>query len=438
MKKRVLGLLTVALALTVTASMAACSGASDSDSSDNSADSPTDPSKVSGDITVLTHRTDLVGDGTMDEYVAEFQKTYPKVNVTFEAITDYASEVKIRMNTEDYGDVLFIPATVQQSDYASFFASLGDISEMSEKYRFTSYGSYDGTVYGLSPNGNANGFVYNKTVWANAGITEWPATTDELLADLQKIKDSTESTPYYTNYKDGWPVSAWQSALGLLSCDAEANNKFATTESPWSEGNELYTSDSLLYDIVDQGLSEADPTTTNWESSKGMLAKGEIATMFLGSWSIIQMQQAAEDAGLDPSVIGYMPFPSESGDNSCSTIAPDYQQAINIHSENKAAARAWVDWFVDESTYAVDTASVPTLKSGAYPDTLKALQDAGVEFFEMSQDQAAKVNEIDSESEVGINSPDYRQKIIDVARGSLDGSLEDIFADLNKKWAAGI
>jgi raffinose/stachyose/melibiose transport system substrate-binding protein len=56
---------------------------------------------VSGDITVLTVRTDLVQDGTMKKYAAEFNKIYPKVKVEFQALTNYEAEIKIRMNTED-------------------------------------------------------------------------------------------------------------------------------------------------------------------------------------------------------------------------------------------------------------------------------------------------------------------------------------------------
>ena len=62
---------------------------------------PYDPSKVSGTIKVLTVRTDLVQDGTLKKYAAEFRKTYPKVKVEFEGITDYEAEVKIRMNAEE-------------------------------------------------------------------------------------------------------------------------------------------------------------------------------------------------------------------------------------------------------------------------------------------------------------------------------------------------
>ena len=99
---------------------------------------------------------------------------------------------------------------------------------------------------------------------------------------------------------------------------------------------------------------------------------------------------------------------------------------------------AWVDWFVDKSTYAQDQELLPTLKSGALPATLKAYQDAGVQFIELSQAKNAVVSKIDNQSEIGLQKPDYRQHIVDLARGAAGGNLDTDFADLNKKWAAAI
>ena len=54
---------------------------------------------VSGSITVLTNRTDIV-DTVFADYADQFNQIYPDVDVKFEAITDYEGEVKIRMNTD--------------------------------------------------------------------------------------------------------------------------------------------------------------------------------------------------------------------------------------------------------------------------------------------------------------------------------------------------
>ncbi|MFF8712584.1 extracellular solute-binding protein [Streptomyces sp. NPDC015184] len=398
------------------------------------ATAPADPGTATGSITVLTQRTDLVRSGAMDAYAAEFNKIYPKVEVKFEALTDYEGEVKIRMNTEDYGDVLMIPASVAKNDYPKFFAPLGPSIKMADKYRFNDKSTVGDKVYGIAQFGTANGFVHNKALWKKAGITAWPTTSDEFLADLKAIRARTGAIPYYTNFKDGWPLVQWTTNIGSVTCDEDATNKPAGPVSPWKSGSELQVIDTLLYDIVEGGLSEKDPSTTNWEASRTKLAKGEIGSMMVGSWSITQMRDAAEKAGGNPDDIGYMPLPVLKGDGHCATLVPDYQQAVNIHSKHKEAARAWIDWFTEKSGYSAKEGAVPTLKSAPMPSTLKDFVDNDVIFTERSESDTGEVNEIDNAAEIGLNKPDYRQKLIDIARGAQKGSLDDYFAELDKRW----
>ncbi|MBC9727105.1 ABC transporter substrate-binding protein [Streptomyces sp. TRM68367] len=397
------------------------------------AEAPTDPSKVRGTITVLTVRTDLVQDGTMDRYAAEFRKTYPKVKVEFQALTNYESEIKIRMNTEDYGDVLLIPAVIEKDDYPKFFASLGTQAERSKKYRFTDYTTVDGKVYGQSPVGVIPGFLYNKKVWREAGVTEWPTSPAAFLDALKAIKDKTDATPFYTNFAAKWPMTQWTDVRGAVNCDTQATTKLAEGD-PWAKGSELRVGDTLLHDIVKQGLAEKDPTTTNWEESKPRLARGEIATQWLGTWAIIQFQDAAKKAGVNPDDIGFMPFPAKKNGTFCAVAQPDYNQAVNVHSKHKAAARAWIDWFTDKSGYVEDNLAVSPLKDAALPAVLKPYQDAGVKIIEVDDTAGAKLKKLDNASEVGIYQPTYRQNLVDLARGAKKGSLADFFADLSKKW----
>lgn len=427
-KKTLAGALLAAATLTVSG----CSGAGAP--STETATAPADPNEASGTITVLTHRTDLVQNGAMDAYAAKFKKIYPKVKVKFEGLTDYEGEVKIRMNTEDYGDVLMIPAAVAKNDYPKFFAPLGTAGELGAKYRFSDKTDVAGKVYGIAQFGTANGFVYNKAVWRKAGVDKWPTTPQEFLAGLKAVKDRTGAVPYYTNFKDGWPLVQWGGNIGSVTCDSEASNKLAGPVSPWKQGGEPATTDQLLHDIVKGGLSEKDPNTTNWESSKGLLAKGRIGTMMLGSWSLTQMKAAAETAGANPEDIGFMPFPVQKDKKFCATVVSDYQQAVNIHSEHKDAARAWIDWFTGKSGYSVKEGAVPTAKAAPMPDTLEDYVDNDVTFVERSEAETGEVNAIDKAAEIGLNSPDYRQKLIDVARGAQSGTLQDFFGDLNKRW----
>ncbi len=397
------------------------------------AEAPDDPKKVSGTITVLTHRTDLVQDGTMKKYAAEFNKTYPKVEVEFDALTDYEGEVKIRMNTENYGDVLMIPAVIKKNDYPKFFASLGTETERAKKYLFTDFTTVDGKVYGQSPMGALPGFLYNKRVWKEAGITDWPTTPAEFVAGLRAVKSKTDAIPYYTNFKDMWPLTQWTYMDGAVSCDPRATSRLAEGD-PWAKGEDLRVADTLLYDIVRGGLIEKDPTTTNWEASKPKLAKGDIATMWLGSWAITQFRAAAEQAGANPDDIGFMPFPAQRDGKFCATMSPDYNQAVNINSDHKAAARAWIDWFTDTSGYAADNLTLSPVKGDPLPEVLRPYEDAGVKLIELDDAKGAEVKEIDNESEVGIYKPDYRQDLVDLARGARKGSLDDFLGDLGERW----
>jgi raffinose/stachyose/melibiose transport system substrate-binding protein len=61
--------------------------------------------------------------------------------------------------------------------------------------------------------------------------------------------------------------------------------------------------------------------------------------------------------------------------------------------------------------------------------------DNDVKLIERSEAETAQVNAIDNASEIGLAKPDYRQKLIDIARGAVDGSREDYFAELNERWA---
>ncbi|MFE9426805.1 ABC transporter substrate-binding protein [Kitasatospora sp. NPDC006697] len=415
--------------------LTACSGQGGSGSATSSAPPAADPSRVSGSITVLTNRTDEISDGTLKNYAEQFNQLYPHVTVNFEGITDYEGETKIRMNTKNYGDVLLIPNNLPKSRYPTFFASLGSSADLSQKYSWTDYATVDDQVYGIANLGNAVGFVYNKDLWAQAGVTSWPTTPQQFLEDLTAIKSRTGATPYYTNYHDGWPMEKWTDGIGVPGCDAKATDTMAADPAPWAAGKDLGVLDGLLYDAVHQKLTEADPTTTDWEKSKGLLANGQIGAMFLGSWAIPQMQAAAKSAGKDPNSIAFMPFPQQTDGRFCTVVEPDYKYAVNVHSSHKDAARAWIDWFINKSGDAQAEQGISSVKGSALPTSLKPFEDQGVRLIPQAQDKADLVGKIDKAAETSLYAPDYRQHLVDVARGAAGGDLSSVLADQNKKWA---
>ena len=419
-------------ALATVGLLAACGGTAEEPAEDGASEEG-----ISGTITVLTNRTDIV-DTTLEEYAQEFETLHPGTDVRFEAITDYEGDVSIRLNSQDYGDVLLIPNQVTKDQLPQFFEPLGTVEELGEEYRFINEQAYEGQVYGLATFGTAMGYVVNTKVWEEAGITEPPATPEAFLEALTAIAENTDAIPYYTNYADGWPLSQWQSTQGTID-GPEALIQRTQDDAPWEEGKEQYAIDSLLFDIVAAGLSEPDPTTTNWEESKNLIGSGGVATMVLGSWAVPQMQAAAEAAGGSAEDISFWPMPWQTDGTFHSTVGGDYKIGISKHSENKDAARAWVDWFLDESGFAAEQGGLSPRLDGETPEALADFEAFGVEEVELApapQGEESLLSDIYNEAEIDLAGDQYRRQFVDVARGAADGDKESFFADLNERWAA--
>ncbi len=417
----------------------ACSSGGSGSGSTTSADAL--QGKVTGSITVLTNRTDIVDSVLRKKYAPEFQKLYPGTSVKFEAITNYEQDVTTRLGSGNAGDVALIPAGVGRKQLQQFFVPLGTQAALEKTYRFIPNQSYDGTAYGIPTFGNTIGFVYNKPVWKQAGITSTPKTPDEFLNDLKQVKAKTSATPYYTNYKDQWPLSQFNGDAGVLN-NPNAANDLNSDKAPWgNDKNYVGLSDGLLFDIVHAGLSEKDPTTTSWESSKAYLATGKISSMFLGSWALTQMQEAATKAGKSPEDIGFMPFPWRVDGQAYATLGPDFYQAVTKSSNNKATADAWIKWFALKSGYAELNGGVGAAKDSKNPAALKEFADAGVKYVEADPAPKGKENlqtEIIKASQIDLTGGVYRQKLVDVARGAASGDRKSYFDSLNKSWADGI
>lgn len=421
------GLLTIGMTALAAVTLVGCSsGSSDSDVET---------------ITFINHKTDWETNGKWDEYIAKFNEKYPDIKVEVQTITDYAGQMKTRMNSKEYGDVLMIPGDISPKDYENFFEPLGDTEELSEKYLGLNDRSYEGVQYGIPSQMNATGLVVNKKVFEDAGITEFPKTTEDFIAALKKIKENDSSiVPLYTNYAAGWTLSNWDFTRPGVSGDPDFTNEMTSDTSPFDEGDTMYTIYNTLYTVAKEGLIESDPTTSDWEQSKVDLANGKVAVMVLGSWAVPQIQKINED---NADNIMFEAFPVTASDGKqYMPIGGDYNYGINVNSKHKKAARKFIDWMVNESDYAVDNGGIPTVKGAEYPKALQDSQDAGVELIEENPAPEGKeslFSDINNESELGIGSTDTeKQRIIDAAVRNSKESFDDIMKDFNTRWANAI
>lgn len=393
---------------------------------------------ITATVKILTNRTDIV-DTVYKGYAEQFMELYPNITVEYEAITDYEESLILRLPTGDWGDICFIPTSVNKDELSTYFIPLGDFETLDPVYNFVQDKSYDGQVYGIANGGTASGVVYNKRIWEEAGITELPTTPEEFLEDLQTIKDNTDAIPLYTNFAAGWTMGAWDAYIGVAATGdpdfmnytiVHAKDPFADRGDQTGPFAVYYT----MYEAVKRGLVEEDPASSDWESSKGRMNSGEIATMVLGSWAV----QQCKDAGSTPDDVGYMPFPITVDGKRYAGAGGNYSFGINNQTseEQQTAAMVYMKWLLEESPIYADEGSIPALKSGDLPDALADFE--GVELLADNPAPAGEetlFNEVNNESEVGINNNDYPDCEILEAALYDSSSLEDIMADWNEKWS---
>ncbi len=387
-------------------------------------------------IKFIHHKTDREEDGTIPAMIEKFNEMYPNITVETEGITDYQEDALLRLSAGDWGDVMFIPA-VDQAELPTYFVPYGTLEEMAELINFEDQWKADGMCYGIGYMGNAQGLLYNKKVFEEAGITTLPKTPDEFIAALKQIKENTDAIPLYTNYAAGWTMGGqWDAFLGAITTGDETwlNQKFVHTAEPFADngdGTGAYALYKILYDAVAEGLIEDDYTTTDWEGCKGMINNGEIGCMVLGSWAIAQMKAAGDN----PDDIGYMPFPITVNGKQYATAGPDYCYGINVNAsdENKAAAMVFVKWLVEESGWCDFEGGYPISKTAPTSFVFDGVEI--VKNLTSLEGEEDFMNEMNAESELSFNAGgDIKvQRIVEAAATGAK-NYDDIMAEWTQAW----
>ncbi|WP_438434221.1 ABC transporter substrate-binding protein [Gorillibacterium sp. sgz500922] len=413
--------------------LAACGSNNSSESASPSASAPsgsTAPSAstapasdLSGKIKVLTHRTDMVNDGTLDSYAKKFKEKYPKAQIEFEGLTNYATDIKVRLTTGEAGDVNMLDGGMPTSELPKYYEALPEA--LFENAYFADVRELDGKRYGIATGVNTQGIVYNKKAFAAAGIDKVPTTLDELYADAQKLKDKN-IIPLYMNYGAQWPMTNWgQNSYWYVAGDAKYTDTLVKTDTPFTVDGPYGKLMTIARTFVQKGWTEKDLSTNNWEMSKGEVASGKAAMYFLGNWVIPQVITA----GAASEDIGFFPLPYDNSGKYNVPLGGDYFIGVSKDSKNKELATAWVEFFVKESGYADYSGFLPVYKDKeSNVAQMTEFKSYNPNFIESTATDP-KFNEIANKAEIAVSTGAVEQELIKAA------DLQKAFDGLNKKWA---
>lgn len=389
-----------------------------------------------GDIvlTVITQRTDLAAT-VFPEYAKKFIEANPEVKeVLFEAPDDYEGSIKTRMNTKDYGDVLLVPGTMTNAELPNYFASLGSVDEVGAVYQgFTKI--VDGQVYGIPTNINAGATVlYNKEAFAKAGITSFPKNPTELYEAAKKLK-AAGVIPLYTNYAAKWPFGQWDGGAIAAAANQQYKLELVKDPAPFTPGKPYYELYKIMYEMAKNKYIEEDPITSDWDSSKQMMADGKIGMMVLGTWAYPQITALTDKK--DSIGLGLIPLPAADGNNYL-PMGGDYNIAINKHSKNIDAAKKFVNFFLRESGYVQNYGVISpdkTAKNPQYVEELLASVKGNVlpDVYNPRPEEEEKFKNIQNNSGIDLQAGDaFKQEIIDA--GLQGKSFDEIMNKMNEKW----
>lgn len=391
--------------------------------------------EIGGTIKVVTSRTDA--DKLFEKIEEDFKKLYPSVeDIVWESAADYDNYIMTRMNTKDYGDVLFLPFTMNGTpeEYENYFEPLGKVDELEEKYIDVTEADYNGIAYGLPAAVNSLGIIYNEEVLKKAGVESMPTTTEEMVEVAKKVKEKTDAIPFYTNYNK--TLGTWGGTLTSYGGE-QYRSEMLKAGTAFKEGQPIREVMDLFYELSSNGLIEEDPVTGDFAKSLQMLADGKVAMIMKGS----QDAKMIQDLSTNGSKINIAPLPVKfNGQTSIAFGAPSVI-GINKNSENKATAKAFLEFFISaQSGYADDL--------GGMSPSKEDLTDEQKEIFEKNNiilTVPTETPEVDAKytaiaNEVGVGRlTDVLQKVINIGMyPNQNESYSDYINSLEAKWEAAV
>lgn len=304
--------------------------------------------------------------------IETYKEVKPNVTINYETTqNDYPTLLKAKLNSGESPDIFSSTSGKEIGVYLDYSQNLvGEplVEAMSDPVRAVMMSGDE--VHGLSIKGNFFGLIYNKDIFEEVGISEFPQTFDELEAACEII-EAAGYTPFTTGLAEWWVHKhIFQHFLDAAQPeDVEGLvNKFISGEAKIADYPELYNDFFNYLDLIvkygDSKPLESDLST-------------EIAAFGSGKAAIINGQGAWVESDvlkIDPNInIGFDGYPINDNAELCKVIAGS-DQALRIYKDSKVLDDVldFVNWWYTSDygkSWFADVAKViPPITDAVTPD----------------------------------------------------------------------
>ena len=373
----------------------------------------------------------------INELIEAYKEVAPDVTINYETTqNDYPTLLKAKLNSGEVPDIFSSTSGKEIDVYKEWSYDLTGqplTETMLPSVAAAMKSLEDGSgVYGLAIKGNYFGIVYNKAIFEECGITEFPKTTEELKAACEKISEAGYK-PFTTGFSEWWVFKhVWQHFLAAAAGDAgvEVSDLVASFEKGEAKVADYPALYNNFFDFIDLAVQYGDdkPLETALENELAAFGSGE-AAMVLGQGAWIEADSLAIDPNLQ---IGFNGYPVSDKADQCKIISGS-DQALHVYNESEAlqATLDFVNWWYT-SDYGINWF---TDVAGVVPP----VQTEGESSFEIIK-QGSELEASEGSAALGIcySTDSWHQVFGELIQSYITGSADKdaTCAAIEEQWAA--
>jgi raffinose/stachyose/melibiose transport system substrate-binding protein len=257
---------------------------------------------------------------------------------------DYKTVLSARLNSGDIPDVFMSSAYADNATYKDYDFDLTgqDFIKQIQPTALTGV-TVGGKVTGYPFLVQSHSFIYNKKIFADAGIKTLPRTIAEYEA-VCKTLQAKGIQPFATGFKEWWvfPQTAWQVLASIKDSYSGDYAKFVDALNSGALKFKNIKEMANVFDMLDliKKYGGNKPLESDFNDQCASFAAGKVAIIHQGNWAEDSIKKS------NPNIdIGYLLGPS-GGSAAKAGIMFDSNQTIRIAKDgaNRDAALAWLKW----------------------------------------------------------------------------------------------
>lgn len=272
---------------------------------------------------------------------ADYMAEHPNVIIEAQVTRDYETLLKTRFASGDEPDIFATKAFTDITDWSDRLADLSNEPWIDKVAPAAVEGmTVEGKKLGFPFAFEGYGFIYNKDLFSQAGITDVPKTLSELKDVNEKLKAAGIQS-YNEGYKEWWVLG--QHLFNL---------PFALEEEPIAMIEKINQGEATVADVENMnGFFDVLDMTVDYGKGKGSVgvsyddqvsafASGTTAMMQQGVWTIDSILKINPDINMGMFAI---PLNENPEDTKLPVGVPGYY-VINKNSKNVEEAKKFLTW----------------------------------------------------------------------------------------------